>query len=246
MIRRPPRSTLFPYTTLFRSRSEAGAGARDGARAGADGPASRRADGRAHARGARGDRRRADGAGAESPALDPPDRARPRLRPRDQHTTRRVAHGKGPRRRAARRGGRVGGDPHDLRRRSDAAVIADDVERAALAVEGLDGGYADSAVLHGVTLDVRPAEIFAILGKNGTGKTTLLKTMMGLLPAHRGRVEVLGADVSGWAPYRITRLGVSYVPQEKSIFQDLSVAENLRLALRELSEFTDRLQAVAP
>jgi len=124
-------------------------------------------------------------------------------------------------------------------------VTAQTLERPALAVEGLEGGYAGSVVLHGVTLDVRPAEIFAILGKNGMGKTTLLKTMMGLLPARRGRVEVLGAEVSRWAPYRITRLGVSYVPQEKSIFQDLSVEENLRLALRELSEFAERLDAVA-
>jgi len=124
-------------------------------------------------------------------------------------------------------------------------VTAQTLERPALAVEGLEGGYAGSVVLHGVTLDVRPAEIFAILGKNGMGKTTLLKTMMGLLPARRGRVEVLGAEVSRWAPYRITRLGVSYVPQEKSIFQDLSVEENLRLALRELSDFAERLDAVA-
>ena len=124
-------------------------------------------------------------------------------------------------------------------------MTAQTLERPALAVEGLEGGYAGSVVLHGVTLDVRPAEIFAILGKNGMGKTTLLKTMMGLLPARRGRVEVLGAEVSRWAPYRITRLGVSYVPQEKSIFQDLSVEENLRLALRELSEFAERLDAVA-
>ena len=124
-------------------------------------------------------------------------------------------------------------------------MTAQTLERPALAVEGLEGGYAGSVVLHGVTLDVRPAEIFAILGKNGMGKTTLLKTMMGLLPARRGRVEVLGAEVSRWAPYRITRLGVSYVPQEKSIFQDLSVEENLRLALRELSDFAERLDAVA-
>jgi len=123
-------------------------------------------------------------------------------------------------------------------------VIAEGLGRPALAVEGLEGGYADSAVLHGVTLDVRPGEILAILGKNGMGKTTLLKTMMGLLPSRGGRVEILGADVSRWAPYRITRLGVSYVPQEKSIFQDLSVEENLRLALRELPEFADRLEAV--
>jgi len=124
-------------------------------------------------------------------------------------------------------------------------VIAEGGERRALAVEGLEGGYGDAAVLRRVTLDVRPGEIFAILGKNGMGKTTLLKTLMGLLPARGGRVEVLGADVSRWAPYRITRLGVSYVPQEKSIFQDLSVEENLRLALREPSRFSERLEAVA-
>jgi ABC-type branched-subunit amino acid transport system ATPase component len=124
-------------------------------------------------------------------------------------------------------------------------VTTNGPDRRALSVEGLEGGYADTAVLRRVTLDVRPAEIFAILGKNGMGKTTLLKTLMGLLPARGGRLEVLGVDVSRWAPYRITRLGVSYVPQEKSIFQDLSVEENLRLALRELSQFTDRLEAVA-
>jgi branched-chain amino acid transport system ATP-binding protein len=114
-----------------------------------------------------------------------------------------------------------------------------------LTVDTLEGGYGESAVLHGVTLDVRPAEIFAILGKNGMGKTTLLKTLIGLLPARAGRVEMLGQDVSRWPPYRITRLGVSYVPQEKSIFQDLSVEENLRLALRGASQFDERLNGVA-
>jgi ABC-type branched-subunit amino acid transport system ATPase component len=118
-------------------------------------------------------------------------------------------------------------------------------DRGGLAVEGLEGGYGESPVLHGVTLDVRPAEIFAILGKNGMGKTTLLKTITGLLPARRGRVKVLGEDVTRWPPYRITRLGVSYVPQEKSIFQDLSVEENLGLALRGPSGFAARLDAVA-
>ena len=71
-------------------------------------------------------------------------------------------------------------------------MIAEGGERRALAVEGLEGGYGDAAVLRRVTLDVRPGEIFAILGKNGMGKTTLLKTLMGLLPARGGRVEVLG------------------------------------------------------
>jgi len=112
-------------------------------------------------------------------------------------------------------------------------------------VRQLEAGYGESPVLHGISLEVRPAEIFAILGKNGMGKTTLLKTMMGILPPRHGQVEVLGHDVTGWAPYRITRMGVSYVPQDKSIFQDLSVEENLRLAMRPLSSYGVRLEAVA-
>ncbi len=114
-----------------------------------------------------------------------------------------------------------------------------------LAVGGLEGGYGSYPVLHGVTFHIAPGEIFGVLGKNGMGKTTLLRTIMGLLPVRRGQIEMLGENVTGWPPYRITRLGVSYVPQEKSIFQDLSVDENLRLALRESSSFDERLVAVA-
>ena len=114
-----------------------------------------------------------------------------------------------------------------------------------LAVGGLEGGYGSSPVLHGVSFHTGPGEIFGVLGKNGMGKTTLLRTIMGLLPVRRGQIEMLGENVTGWPPHRITRLGVSYVPQEKSIFQDLSVDENLRLALREPSRFDERLVAVA-
>jgi ABC-type branched-subunit amino acid transport system ATPase component len=124
-------------------------------------------------------------------------------------------------------------------------VIAPAPERPAVAIAGLRGGHGESPVLHGVSLEVHDGEIFAILGKNGMGKTTLLKTVMGVLPARTGRVEFLGEDVTGWPAYRITRLGVSYVPQEKSIFQDLSVEENLRLALRDRSRFPERLDMVA-
>ena len=116
---------------------------------------------------------------------------------------------------------------------------------AGLAVGSLEGGYGSSPVLQGVNFHIEPGEIFGILGKNGMGKTTLLKTIMGLLPVRCGQVEMLGENVTGWPAYRITRLGVSYVPQEKSIFQDLSVDENLRLALREPSSFEERLVAVA-
>src|SRR4029434_1311260 len=114
-----------------------------------------------------------------------------------------------------------------------------------IAIRALEGGYGESPVLRGVALDVSRGEIFAILGKNGMGKTTLLKTIMGLLPAKKGRVELLGQDVTGWPPYRITRLGGSCVPQEKSIFQDLTVEENLRLALRDGVSFDARLETIA-
>jgi branched-chain amino acid transport system ATP-binding protein len=115
----------------------------------------------------------------------------------------------------------------------------------ALSVRELESGYGGSPVLRGVSLDVRQGEIFALVGKNGMGKSTLLKTALGLLPARRGQVEVLGQDVTGWPPYRITRMGVSYVPQEKSLFQDLSVEENLRLAVRPSSAYGERLAALA-
>lgn len=117
-------------------------------------------------------------------------------------------------------------------------------ESPAVAVEGLRAGYGGSYVLHGVSFSIQPAEVFTILGKNGMGKTTLLRTMMGFLPARVGQVALLGTDVRGWPPYRITRHGVSYVPQEKALFQDLSVEENLRLALAGQRDFDDRLEAV--
>ncbi len=114
----------------------------------------------------------------------------------------------------------------------------------ALAIEALRGGYGESPILRGVSLSVAPGEIFAILGKNGMGKTTLLKSVMGLLPVRSGAVRILGTDVARWPPFRITRLGVAYVPQEKAIFQDLSVEGNLRLALRDARAYPERLEAV--
>jgi branched-chain amino acid transport system ATP-binding protein len=113
----------------------------------------------------------------------------------------------------------------------------------ALRLRGLRSGYGESDVLRGVSLSVNPGMIYTILGKNGMGKTTLLKTAMGFLPPRSGRVELLGHDVTGWQTYQMVRHGVSYVPQEKSIFQDLSVEDNLRLALPNLSDFRARFDA---
>jgi urea ABC transporter ATP-binding protein UrtE len=100
-----------------------------------------------------------------------------------------------------------------------------------LRIEGLHSGYGASEVLHGVDLTVEPGETLALLGRNGMGKTTLLRAVMGLLPARRGRVLVEGRDVTGWPPHRIARLGLAYVPQGREIFAELTVEENLLLGV---------------
>jgi ABC-type branched-subunit amino acid transport system ATPase component len=83
-----------------------------------------------------------------------------------------------------------------------------------------------------VALDIRPGEIFVLLGKNGMGKSTLLKTVMGFLPIRSGTIRVSGEDITGQPPHRIARRAIAYTPQEQPLFQDLSVEENLQLAVR--------------
>ncbi len=101
----------------------------------------------------------------------------------------------------------------------------------ALALAGLSSGYDEAVVLRDITLTVAPGEILAVLGKNGMGKSTLLKSIMGFLPKLAGSVALEGQDITRLPPPRIARMGIAYVPQEKALFQDLTVAENLRLAL---------------
>jgi urea transport system ATP-binding protein len=100
-----------------------------------------------------------------------------------------------------------------------------------LSIEGLDVAYGESQVLWSVGFGVGAGELVCLMGRNGVGKTTLLKTAMGLLPARRGRVRFDGADVTGWAPDRRARAGIGYVPQGREIFPHLTVEENLRMAL---------------
>lgn len=101
-----------------------------------------------------------------------------------------------------------------------------------LAVDHLSSGYAGAVVLREVSLAIAPGEILAVLGKNGMGKSTLLKSVMGFLPKMTGTVAIAGAEATRLAPHRVARLGVGYVAQEKALFQDMSVEENLRLAVR--------------
>ncbi|MDR7523733.1 MAG: ABC transporter ATP-binding protein [Armatimonadota bacterium] len=101
-----------------------------------------------------------------------------------------------------------------------------------LQVEGLEAHYGASHVLHGVTLRVPAGGVAAILGRNGVGKTTTLRTIMGLVPATRGRVTLDGRDITGWAPHRVARVGVAYVPEGRQVFPALTAEENLRIAER--------------
>jgi branched-chain amino acid transport system ATP-binding protein len=101
-----------------------------------------------------------------------------------------------------------------------------------LAIEGLNTHYGRSHVLQGVDLAVPDGRICAVLGRNGVGKSTTLRTIMGLVPPSGGRVLLDGADIAGWPPHRVARAGVAYVPEGRMIFPDLTVIENIRVAER--------------
>jgi len=101
-----------------------------------------------------------------------------------------------------------------------------------LAIEGLNAHYGPSHVLQGVDLDVPDGTIVAVLGRNGVGKTTTVRAVMGLVPPSSGRVLLDGEDIAGWPPHRVARAGVAYVPEGRLIFPDLTVTENIRVAER--------------
>jgi branched-chain amino acid transport system ATP-binding protein len=99
-----------------------------------------------------------------------------------------------------------------------------------LAVGGVHTYYGDSHVLHGVSLVVAPGEVVAILGRNGMGKTTLVRSVIGFTPPRRGGVRFRGEDVTGLAPFRRVERGMALVPQGRRMFVSLSVRENLDVA----------------
>jgi branched-chain amino acid transport system ATP-binding protein len=101
-----------------------------------------------------------------------------------------------------------------------------------LEVRDLYTSYDLSQILFGVSLDVGAGEVVCLLGRNGVGKTTTLRSIVGLTPPRQGRVVLDGADITGWPPYRVARRGVGFVPQERRLFADLSVRENLEVARR--------------
>ncbi len=99
-----------------------------------------------------------------------------------------------------------------------------------LEVERLDTFYGKSQILREVSFAVPRGKVTALLGRNGMGKTTTLRSIMGLTPPRRGTVRLEGRDITGLAPHHVARLGVGYVPEGRQIFPHLDVGENLRLA----------------
>jgi len=101
-----------------------------------------------------------------------------------------------------------------------------------LQIENIVTLYGPSMVLQGLSLRVETGEVVALLGRNGAGKTTTLRSIMGLTPPRSGHIRLEGVDIAGWPPHQIARLGIGYVPDDRRIFPDLTVEENLELARR--------------
>ena len=104
-----------------------------------------------------------------------------------------------------------------------------EIMSAILAVRDLVTGYGLGAVLHGVSLDVDAGEVVCLLGRNGAGKSTTLRSIMGLTPPRGGRIEFMGEEINGRQPFEIARRGVGYIPDDRRIFADLTVEENLEI-----------------
>jgi branched-chain amino acid transport system ATP-binding protein len=100
-----------------------------------------------------------------------------------------------------------------------------------VAVENIHTYYGKSHILHGVSLQVGPGEVVGLLGRNGVGKSTTLKTIMGLVHPHEGRILLAGKPVTSLPAHKLARLGIGYVPEDRRIFRLLTVMENLRTGL---------------
>jgi len=109
---------------------------------------------------------------------------------------------------------------------------------SALEAQGLHTYYGKSHILHGVSLYVGEGEVVALLGRNGAGKSTTLRSLVGLTPPREGTVKLFGKDVTGWPPFRIAALGLGYVPEGRRIFGNLTVAENLQVPLERPGPWT--------
>jgi branched-chain amino acid transport system ATP-binding protein len=103
---------------------------------------------------------------------------------------------------------------------------------ALIVARGLHTYYGPSHILRGIDFNVGRGETIGLMGRNGMGKSTLLKTLMGLVPPREGSVAIQGRDMTGRPPYEVAQLGIAYVPEGRGIFGNLSVVENLKMAAR--------------
>jgi branched-chain amino acid transport system ATP-binding protein len=115
-----------------------------------------------------------------------------------------------------------------------------------LAITDLESGYGKKHVLHGITLRVGRGEVVSLLGRNGMGKTTSLRTVMGLNKAWRGKIEFHGKDITNVRPHTISQLGLGYVPEGRGVFPNLTVRENLQMSARPGRWTTDRVFELFP
>jgi branched-chain amino acid transport system ATP-binding protein len=117
---------------------------------------------------------------------------------------------------------------------------------SALEVKGLRAGYGSAEVLFGVDLAVGTSEVLALLGRNGMGKSTLIRSILGFTAVHDGRVEVAGRDVTGWPSHRVARAGVGWVPEGRQIFMGLTIEENLLVSARKGTWDLERIYGLFP
>ena len=118
-----------------------------------------------------------------------------------------------------------------------------------LRVEGIHTYYGLSHILFGVSIEVSKGEVVCLLGRNGAGKSTTMKSIMGLTPPRKGTIEFKGRLVGGLKPYRLAREGMGFVPDDRRVFADLTVGENLEISARNFSPGgwnTDRVYAFFP
>jgi branched-chain amino acid transport system ATP-binding protein len=116
-----------------------------------------------------------------------------------------------------------------------------------LSLEKVNTYYGYSHILHDISLQVKEGEIVVLLGRNGVGKTTTMKTIMGIQPPKSGKVLFLGEDIAGLPPYRIARKGISLIPEDRRVIPNLTVYENLKLGSLvqgKVKDLDDRLQNV--
>jgi branched-chain amino acid transport system ATP-binding protein len=116
-----------------------------------------------------------------------------------------------------------------------------------LEVDDIHTYYGQSYVLQGVTMDVDEGEVVTLLGRNGAGKTTTIRSIMGIQPPRRGEIRFDGTNIVGKEPYEISRMGIGFVPEDRRLFPELTVRENLETVMAKNSDWTvDRVFDVFP